>query len=174
MSNLGDTIIWSDVDILLLQNPMPIIMSFIRSADVCGISENHNRNYINGGFFVIKCSEKTVTLWQEIANDPKNQGYYEQDATNKHINQRRDIKLAILPDSFWCNHRGQRPTNTILFHATQLFDPQSKFTKMKDVLREQSSKAILAADQILYETQMQSMSCGSDAMIPDKQTSPLH
>lgn len=132
--NMGDVILWSDCDILFFKNPFNEIINYAKEYDLCGMQEPYQNRHppfnrlMNGGFLIIKCSEKTLALWEKIVfilsltKYSKDPGLYEQDVLNYLINLREtDIKYLILPDSFWATSRGERFDNNVtICHFTAL------------------------------------------------------
>jgi hypothetical protein len=136
--NLGDVIVWSDTDVVFVRTGISqVINEYIADVDVTGMANECTGKELNGGFLVIKCSEKTLAFWKQLKDIPKDTDFYEQDLMNKLI-VKSDIKYKVLPDAFWCDHRmyekiyhsggkffvwsnGKEilvPSDTMVFHAT--------------------------------------------------------
>ena len=138
--NFGNIIIWSDVDVVFLNNPKTIILDYIKKVDVCGMLELKKNKKINGGFIVIKCSEKTLNFWNavlyEVQNNSVWENYnYEQGAMNS-LFKKYDINTKILPSSFWCDHRTVeecRPKNIIVYH--QNWWNSDKYYNIKKIVK---------------------------------------
>lgn len=86
--NMGDIIVWSDCDILCINNPYCDIINNTKNVDICGFREHKRETYMNFGFLSIKCSEKTHLFFLEILNQAivdvteKRHLYFEQDIFN--------------------------------------------------------------------------------------------
>ncbi len=166
-SNLGETIVWADVDIVFVgYGVYDTIQSYIADADTdmccvideANIDELNGGSRANGGFFVIKCTEKTLLFWRKVRDFPKkrttpskkehsesNHGFYEQDVINTLL---PELNVKFLPESFWCCHRRNEwgnkgvfartgrywPEKIILFHATSYIDSAGKLYKIQRAL----------------------------------------
>jgi hypothetical protein len=118
--NMNQIIIWSDVDVIFLKNPYPLIVSKTLQYDVSYMKDNGNS--LNGGFYAIKCSKETLDAWVKLKYHPKNEPLCDQPALNE-ILFTSNFKLNPLSDSFWCYHRqsfwnNSPPKNIFVLHAT--------------------------------------------------------
>ena len=145
--NNDKIIVWSDSDVVFLDDPIKIMLEYIENFDVCGMSEREadQPNYINGGFLVIRCDKKTSFFWKSILEEVINNDYglYDQDAMND-LFENYDINVRSLPLSFWCEHRvycfgEKRPEKIIVYHHNQS-GLESKYYNIKNIVDENLKK----------------------------------
>ena len=142
--NLDKIIVWSDVDTVFTgYGAYKIISEKIKGMDLaCMVNDAYDNNpRLNGGFVVIRCSEKTLNFYKAVKEFPK-EFYYDQTAIRELIPPHQ-IKVSFLPDSFWACHRrnelaqsGGRhwPEHIIFYHATSYVDPGGKADRIKMAL----------------------------------------
>ena len=139
--NLGKIIIWSDCDVVFVNNPIPEINQCMEGMDICGFNDGRNYLYLNSGLLALRCSDKLTGMWSKLTSQPIHSNSfiksppdtndYDQFAINWLLQSNKDIKYAFLPESFWCHHRGNPPDDICAFHATT-FSLKEKISLLKN------------------------------------------
>jgi hypothetical protein len=153
--NLNQIIIWSDVDIVFLnKNAERIIEESMQDKDICCMADNYIGSVLNGGFIAIRCSQKTLQLWNNIALFPKyTEKTYEQYALNSLVKD-SEIRYSVFPLTFWCDHINEnciKPhgklfqlendinlvwyEDTVIFHASARGEVSNKEIILKKVIQ---------------------------------------
>jgi hypothetical protein len=127
--NWGDIIIWSDVDIYFYAQCSSMIDQAIADKDIVFQSEWWPVKEVNCGFSVIRCNDKTLSLYQLILeSDLEKMSHGDQSAMNKILKEKIiDIEWDILPRQFWAtSHYGydsSLPPNDIVLHHSNCTAP---------------------------------------------------
>jgi hypothetical protein len=127
--NLGETIIFSDVDIVILKNFYSILLQLIAANDILHTAERLNLREINGGFTVIRCSEKTKRFYEIILEKTLKKGcleYLDQHAITEYYMVDKNplgLRWRMLPPQLFCirydwTHLQKYKKFIMLFHAT--------------------------------------------------------
>ena len=129
--NIGQIIVWSDIDIVFLKNPYQFIVSKTWQYDVSYMNDGGGN--LSGGFYAIRCSSETLGAWTALRLHPKEAHLYEQAALNEILSK---ASLNLLPDTFWAHHRQVfwnhvPPQNIVAFHATGC----DKLQVLQDMMR---------------------------------------
>lgn len=98
-------VIWSDVDVILVNNPECIIddlLKIIRSYDIAISPETRYPNHINSGFFIAQSNERTISFFKHLLTQVQNRRSTEQYIMqNLLINRYANIKWKLLPITYW-------------------------------------------------------------------------
>ncbi len=128
--NIGNVIIISDVDIISVRDFYDIINNLILDKDILHMRDGIDGvDIINGGFTVIKCSEKTKKFYQRIlfkTENSNNKKYLDQDAIKDYYfleNNFLNLKWDFLPASKFAvrydwDFLEKNKNNLVMFHAT--------------------------------------------------------
>jgi len=123
--NLGDVIIWSDLDIQFFAECTPLIRQAIAGKDIVFQAERWpKKEEVNVGFAVIRCNERTLALYRTASQlDLEKLPLGDQTAINDILAKNEfDIKWDILPNQFWAmSHymydNSAPPSDVVLHHA---------------------------------------------------------
>jgi hypothetical protein len=128
--NMGDIIVYSDVDIQFFRPFKNMIYPMMENKDIM-VQRNRPTGSVCAGFYFCKCNEKTLKLHQKIKEYMvSHPGSNDQDGMDYllRINNADHIQWSLLPDEFYNPgmHTGKRwspgnqlkiPQNIILHHA---------------------------------------------------------
>jgi hypothetical protein len=121
--NMGDVIIWSDLDIQFFSACSDLIDIAINGKDIVLQAEHSpEKQEVNTGFCVIRCNEKTRALYDSIRNtDTASLPIGDQTAMNNLLKENKNsVKWGLLPGQFWAmSHAmvcGISPPMDIVFH----------------------------------------------------------
>lgn len=127
--NKDDIIIMSDVDIIILKDFYDYVVETMKDKDIMHMRDGYfGVNFMNGGFTVIKCSEKTRNFYEIILDKTKNSGdkfYLDQDAIkdyyykdNNPLNLKWDyLPASMFPVRYEWNSLKNHKNDVVLFHA---------------------------------------------------------
>lgn len=114
--NMGDIIIWSDLDIQFFKPCKDILLQSMEEQDICFMDEGGND--VNTGFMVIRCNEKTKKFFEMVLKlDFSQLSINEQSAINMVLNYyKHDVKWDKLPKKIWAYSNGRIPPEDIVLH----------------------------------------------------------
>jgi hypothetical protein len=119
--NQGQTIIWADIDIQFFGKCSGLISKAMAGKDIVFQSElNGSKDAINTGFCVIRCSPKTLRLFELVLEfDLEKLPLGDQSAISDIIKTDKiDLSWDVLPRQFWAmSHRTPPPPDIVLHHA---------------------------------------------------------
>ena len=118
--NIGNIIIFSDIDIQFFKKCNRLIEKSIENNDILFQSENWPEKRINAGFIVIRCNEKTIEFFREVSKvEFEKLRYFEQSAMSEILEKNTiGLRWDILPAQFWAmSHRLAPPHDIVLHHA---------------------------------------------------------
>jgi len=123
--NMGDVIVWSDLDIQFFDKCSPLIEKAIDGKDIVFQAEHSpQKSEVNVGFSVIRCSQKTRALYEQIEKtDLTALPIAEQTAMNNLLRDNSiGVKWGLLPAEFWAMSHlmscgTNPPANIVLHHA---------------------------------------------------------
>ncbi len=121
---MGNIIIWSDVDIQFFGVCTPAIEKAMANNDMVFQAEHWPKKEVNTGFIVIRCNTKTLTFFETVLKmNLETMQYYEQSAVNKLLHENTvSLFWDILPQQFWAkSHGGPPPRDILLHHANATF-----------------------------------------------------
>lgn len=120
---MGNVIIWSDIDIQFFAPCTEAINKAIKDKDIVFSAEHWPKKEVNVGFFVLRCNLKTLAFYEEVLNtDFEAMQYYDQSAVNKLLKEKTDLVWDVLPYQFWAkSHGGAAPRDILLHHANTTF-----------------------------------------------------
>lgn len=128
--NIGQQIILSDVDILIVKPFSEYIKNTITNKDILHMRDGIDGiNIINGGFTVINCNETTKSFYNYILKNvlnSNNKKYLDQDAIKDYYytdNNPLNLRWDYLPASMFAvryewNFLEKNKNNLVMFHAT--------------------------------------------------------
>lgn len=118
--NLGDIIIWSDIDIQFFRKCSSLIVQSIDKNDIVFQSECWPKKEINAGFIVIRCTQKTLSFFKSVLTFKLEElKFFEQSAMNLLLSENElDLMWDVLPAQFWAmSHSNYPPKDVVLHHA---------------------------------------------------------
>lgn len=121
---MGQVIIWSDIDIQFFGACTPAIEKVLAGKDMVFLAEHWPRKEVNAGFIVIRCGPKTLAFFESVLRmDFEVMKYQDQSAINKLLHDGTiDVAWDILPCQFWAkSHGGPPPKDILLHHANTTF-----------------------------------------------------
>lgn len=128
-NNFGKIVILADIDIQFFRKCNDIIINLMKDLDLAILPEKlpwKIGDDVNGGFVVIKCNDKTLSLFQEIYSTRNtwtgykgDQFYLSELLKKKHIGN--NFKYDKLPIQFWMRRYTDKipPKDIIMHHAVQ-------------------------------------------------------
>lgn len=128
--NKNEIIILSDVDIVIVKNFYEYILNAMESKDILHMTDGYfGAHFINGGFTVIRCNEKTKNFYELILKKTIDSGdkfYLDQDAIKDYYykdNNSLNLNWGYLPPSMFpvrydWNLLKNHKEDVVLFHAT--------------------------------------------------------
>ena len=130
--NLGDVIIWSDLDIQFFAECTPLIKQAIEEKDIVFQAEHWpEKKEVNVGFSVIRCNERTLALYRMACQyDLDKLEVADQTAINEIISKNEiPIKWDILPNQFWAMshymYNNSVPPPDVVLHHANCTSPQT-------------------------------------------------
>ncbi|MDE2027460.1 MAG: hypothetical protein KGK03_11205 [Candidatus Omnitrophica bacterium] len=122
---MGDTIIWSDIDIQFFRPCTQAIEKIMADKDFLFLAEHWPRKEVNVGFIVIRCNPRTLAFYEAVERmDFESMPYLDQSAVNKLLQDRsQEISWDILPYQFWSKSIGGPPPRDILLHHANVTFP---------------------------------------------------
>jgi hypothetical protein len=130
--NLGDVIIWSDLDIQFFAECTPLIKQAIEGKDIVFQAEHWPRkDEVNIGFAVIRCNEQTLGLYRmALQYDLRKLQVADQTAINDILSKNETgIKWDILPNQFWAMshylYNNTFPPPDVLLHHANCTSPET-------------------------------------------------
>ena len=120
--NDGQIIIWSDVDILFIRDPAPVIESLFHEdprLDLAFQAEHRRGRFINGGFVAMRCSDRLAAFYRQVPPTMDQiPNWHDQDAIFYLLPRQSAIRWKTLPRTFAARSHGwPPPRNMILYHA---------------------------------------------------------
>lgn len=120
--NLGEWIIWSDIDILFFGDAFPAIRSEILNAGDTLLffqRETKWQGEVNTGFIMIHCGEQAACFFSEVGERlSRNMGKNEQAVINGMLSEGADISWGYLPVNFVARTHGwPPPAKMTIYHA---------------------------------------------------------
>ena len=142
--NMGEIIVWSDVDIQFFKRCNNIIIDALGKKDIVFQKERMCNDIVNSGFFVMKCNEKTLGFWRHILqscrdiikdSSYKKLPFAEQTVMNKVLrNNIVDVKWGLLPDRIWARSCGPHPPlDIVLHHANCAAQVGQKLKQLEEI-----------------------------------------
>jgi hypothetical protein len=133
--NLDSVIVWSDVDIVFVRNPVPVIQEIFDidgSLDILFQRENTHSHEVNAGFLAMRCSDILTAFYKLIAFElGRNRHADEQMVINHVLNGNCSVKWSLLPTSFYAKTHGwPPPDDLIIYHANYTHAPESVHKKI--------------------------------------------
>ena len=127
--NMGDVIIWSDLDIQFFEKCSVFIEEAIAGKDIVFQAERSPElDEVNAGFCVIRCTDKTRSLFDSIRNtDIASLPQADQTAMNNLLRENKHaLKWGLLPYQFWAMSQGvfsgtYPPVDIVFHHANCTF-----------------------------------------------------
>lgn len=103
-TNLGETMIFADVDIQFFRNPIALLCSALEHQDIVFQAESPFNNCCTG-FFAMRCTPSTTRLWHNIFEIvvKSNGKLHDQDALNLILAKSAlcfECRIGILPSIF--------------------------------------------------------------------------
>ena len=118
-NNFGNIILISDIDIIIYNN-FEHLLNLEEEYDIIFQKENKKKNCINTGFILLRCSQKTLDLWDNVFNIfnnfKKDQFINEQEIINNIIGK-SNLKWKLFDDKIWAFSNNPMPSNLYLHHA---------------------------------------------------------
>lgn len=119
--NDGRIIIWSDIDIQFFGTCGAYIIRAMQEKDIVFQSERSEQwpeKEVNGGFAVIRCNARTLSLYESVLQcDLENLPMGDQSAINDLLKDHRsDLRWDVLPRQFWAPSHGDHPPEDIVLH----------------------------------------------------------
>ena len=123
--NMGDVIIWSDLDIQFFATCTPLINEAIAEKDIVFQAEHWpEKKEVNVGFMAIRCNKRTLALYRMARQyDLTKVALADQTAINEIISKNElGIQWDILPNQFWAMshymyNSSVPPPDVVLHHA---------------------------------------------------------
>jgi len=97
--NLGEVILFCDVDIQFFKPVKDVLQKAIEGKDIVCQLDDPGGNLCTG-FFVMRCSDKTLKLWEDVREAAKKEKR-DQMAFNRFLREREDIKYGTLPRTYF-------------------------------------------------------------------------
>lgn len=123
--NWNEIIIWSDIDIQFFKRCSNLILNAIDKKDIVYQSECWPQKKINGGFIVIRCNQKTLSLFKSVLEFPlEGYDFFEQSVMNQILSENKlELKWDVLPKQFWAMSHGTTPPDDIVLHHANCTAP---------------------------------------------------
>ena len=121
---IGNIIIWSDIDIQFFRACTQAIEKAIDGKDMVFLAERWPLRKINAGFIVIRCSARTQAFFEAVLRmDFETMKYHDQSAINKLLKSGAPrVSWNILPRKFWAkSHAWMPPRDIAMHHANMTF-----------------------------------------------------
>jgi hypothetical protein len=122
--NIGDIIIWSDLDIKFYAKCSDLIYAALANNDIVFQAEHWPERQVNTGFAAIKCNEATLSLYKHVLNSElEKMPFADQSAVNQILTEEKvDLKWDVLPRQFWATSHFMYdslmpPKDIVLHHA---------------------------------------------------------
>ena len=131
--NMGDHVVFSDVDIQFFRKTRPSIeMLFGNDMMV----QWQVGDVANIGFMVIRCHENMLAFFDDVLNKSR-LGQWDQKTVNDKL-MSENLKWSFLPKSFYAFHAKNPipPRNSVLHHATWEYTPYDKIMQMKAIRKQ--------------------------------------
>lgn len=124
--NLGDVIIWSDLDIQFFGKCSDIINDSMGENDIVFQSERDDIREVNVGFMAIRCNQKTLKFWRSVFERINSAEWNQPDVNDQSIindmlrKGSSEIKYNVFSNRFWAkSHPGEPPQDILLHHANR-------------------------------------------------------
>jgi hypothetical protein len=120
LQNTGDVIVWSDIDIQFFDLLPEALLTQLGAADIAFQREGHNTSDVNTGFFVCRCSERTIMFFQSVRDALRqNPSTNEQHVVNELLKRTvTDLEWTYLSFAFYARTHGWPPPRKLaLYHA---------------------------------------------------------
>lgn len=132
--NDNQIIVWSDIDIQFFGKCEAYIHRTIQERDIVfqsECSERWPRKEINGGFAVMRCNPRTLSLYESVLqSDLENLPLGDQSAINDILKENRmGLRWDVLPRQFWAPSHGDDPPPDIVLHHANCTMPVTRHGK---------------------------------------------
>src|SRR5437660_3272142 len=124
-TNLGDVIVWADIDIRVFSLSPSKLVSELGEHDIAFQREGKIGDYVNTGFFVCRGNERVIRFFQRVAAGlQENPNANEQYVVNQLLCDEPRISWTHLPLRYYARTHGWPPPSDLaLYHANATMGP---------------------------------------------------
>ena len=132
--NIGDVIVWSDIDIQFFDLVPETLLSQLGVSDIAFQREGHKTSDVNTGFFICRCNERTTAFFERVGDALRhNVTANEQYVVNQLLKARvTDLAWTYLPFAYYARTHGWPPPRKLaLYHANATVGPDCVQRKIR-------------------------------------------
>jgi len=118
-TNLGDVIVWTDIDIRVFSLSPSKLVSELGKHDIAFQREGKEGQYVNTGFFVCRANQRVIDFFRRVSaalhDDPQ---VNEQIVVNRLLDDQSALSWTLLPLRYYARTHGWPPPRDLaLYHA---------------------------------------------------------
>jgi hypothetical protein len=138
--NIGDVILWIDIDFQFFRECTPEISRAIRDKDIVFQIWDRKKRQVNTGFMAIRCNNHSLSFFERISSiDYSTFQFADQDAANQLLEDCKDLRWGFISPNVFSVNMGEPPLNIVAHHACATPNKIQCLNRIKEVV----SKPIL-------------------------------
>ena len=131
-TNLGDIIVWADIDIRVFSLSPSKLVSELGEYDIAFQREGKKGEYVNTGFFVCRANQRVIDFFRRVSaalhDDPH---VNEQIVVNRLLDDQSALSWTHLPLRYYARTHGWPPPSDLaLYHANATMGPAGVARKL--------------------------------------------
>lgn len=130
--NLGEIIVFSDIDIQFFKKTEPIIRECLQNNDIVFQREN-GLTKVNIGFIGLNCNSKVLGFWEEVLKIILEKKMWDQQVVNDLLLAENKLNWDYFPVSIWNWNLSQSWKSIVLHHSIGTGDLRLKQFQMRIV-----------------------------------------
>ena len=132
-TNLGDVIVWADIDIRVFSLSPSKLASELGEHDIAFQREGKKGEYVNTGFFVCRANQRVIDFFRRVSaalhDDPH---VNEQIVVNRLLDDQSELSWTHLPLRYYARTHGWPPPKDLaLYHANATSGPDGIAQKLR-------------------------------------------
>ena len=132
-TNLGDVIVWADIDIRVFSLSPSKLVSELGQHDIAFQREGKQGRYVNTGFFVCRANERVIDFFERVGGGlVQNARANEQVVVNELLGTESTMSWTLLPLTYYARTHGWPPPKDLaLYHANATIGPDGIAQKLR-------------------------------------------
>ena len=130
-NNLGESIIFSDIDIQFFNKTEPIVKACLEKYDLVFQGEDRFSK-VNIGFMALNCNKDVLEFWKDVLINVEKEKTWDQVVVNNQILTSK-INWGVFPKEIWNWNISLEWKSITLHHATNAIDINLKLFQFKIV-----------------------------------------